>query len=116
VVNAIEAEFLASVPVVDSLEGLAAAQQLATSYPAVIVIAGGEGVAFADNRGQAISIIAEKVRAESTHGAGDEFLGALAAALAGGTDIDAALWAASHLTSTMRRHKLVTPGQIRKSR
>jgi ribokinase len=102
VVNAIEAEFLASVPVVDSLDGaLAAAQRLATSYPAAIVTAGGEGVAFADSRGRAISIAGEKVWAESTHGAGDEFLGALAAALAKGTDIDAALRAANHAAAVL---------------
>lgn len=102
VVNAIEAEFLACVPVVDSLEGaLAAAQRLASSYAAAIVTAGGQGVAFADSQGRSISVPGEKVRAESTHGAGDEFLGALASALAKGTDIEIALRAANHAAAVL---------------
>ncbi|RWG43748.1 MAG: ribokinase, partial [Mesorhizobium sp.] len=46
ITNAIEAEFLAGIPVVDTLEGAAeAARQLAIVYPAAIVTAGGDGVA-----------------------------------------------------------------------
>jgi ribokinase len=54
--------------------------------------AGGEGVACVE-RGKAreIAMPARKVKLVSTHGAGDEFIGALAASLAAGFDIEAAL-------------------------
>jgi ribokinase len=102
IVNAIEAEMLAQVAVVDTLEGaLAAARRLIALCPAAVVTAGGEGVAFADRQGKAITIPGEKIQAQSTHGAGDEFLGALAAALSGGADIEAALRAANHAAAVL---------------
>ena len=102
VVNAVEAELLAQVPVVDSLEGaLAAARRLTALCPATIVTAGGAGVAFADRQGRAITVPAENVRTESTHGAGDEFLGALATALAMGARIEMALPEANHAAAIL---------------
>ncbi|WP_287303791.1 PfkB family carbohydrate kinase, partial [Mesorhizobium sp.] len=56
IVNAIEAEFLAGVAVVDTLEGAAeAARMLIDFYPAAIVTAGGEGVAYCGRDGQAFA-------------------------------------------------------------
>ena len=96
VVNAIEAEMLAGVPVVETLDGaLAAAKILAGTYPDVVVTAGGAGVAYAGRHGGEIVIEAVKIKVESTHGAGDEFIGVLAAELAAGTAMDAALRAAN---------------------
>lgn len=88
VVNAIEAEYLAGVPVIDTLKGAAeAARALLAHFPSTIVTAGGEGVAYADQSGTAFTLPGIKVKVASTHGAGDEFIGAMAAALAGGFPI-----------------------------
>lgn len=92
VVNAIEAEQLAGVPVVDTLDGaLNAARLLAATYPIAVVTAGGEGVACATRQGDEYRIAAIKVELVSTHGAGDEFTGVLAAEIAKGTAIGQAL-------------------------
>ena len=102
VVNAIEAELLARVHVVNSLQGaLAAARNLTDLCPAAVVTAGADGAAFADRHGRTITVPAEDIIAESTHGAGDEFLGALAAALARGADIEIALRAANHAAAVL---------------
>jgi ribokinase len=102
VVNAIEAEMLGGTPVIETLHGAAsAASSLLALCPAVIVTAGGDGVAFADRKGQIIEIEAMKVRVESTHGAGDEFVGAIAAALACGQPIKSALHAANRAAALL---------------
>ncbi|TGQ28808.1 ribokinase [Mesorhizobium sp. M00.F.Ca.ET.216.01.1.1] len=96
IVNAIEAEFLAGVTVVDTLDGAAeAARALIDIYPAAIVTAGGEGVAYCDRNGQAFALPAIPVKVVSTHGAGDEFVGAFAAGLARGDRVEAAIAAAN---------------------
>jgi ribokinase len=96
VVNAIEAEMLAGTPVVDSLAGaMRAAEILLKRSRAVIVTAGGEGCAYADNQNRRLSLPARKVTVASTHGAGDEFIGALVAELCRNSGIDAALNAAN---------------------
>lgn len=96
IVNAIEAEFLAGVAVVDTLEGAAkAARMLIDCYPAAIVTAGGEGVAYCGRDGEAFAMAAIPVNVVSTHGAGDEFVGAFAAGLARGHQVEAALAAAN---------------------
>ncbi|MBB4574164.1 ribokinase [Rhizobium lentis] len=107
VVNAIEAEQLAQGSVVDSLAGaLDAATRLAERFAVVVVTAGGEGVACATKNGEAFLIAAVKVELVSTHGAGDEFTGVLAAELARGREIraavDSANRAAAVLVSTRR--------------
>jgi ribokinase len=92
VVNAIEAEMLAGVPVVETLDGaLDAARKLVAFFPEVVVTAGGSGVAYAHRDGAEIVIAGVKVKVESTHGAGDEFIGVLAAELASGTTMKDAL-------------------------
>jgi len=96
VVNAIEAEFLAGVAVVETLEGAArAAHRLAELCPVAIVTAGGEGVACRERTGGAFALPALPVKVVSTHGAGDEFVGALAAGLARGETMQAAVAAAN---------------------
>jgi len=102
VVNAIEAELLAGVPVVESLEGaLAAARILSRSYPTAIVTAGGEGVACVTAAGEEIAIPAIKVELVSTHGAGDAFIGALAASLAGGNALAETLASANRAAAEL---------------
>jgi ribokinase len=105
VVNGIEAEMLAGVPVVETLHGaLDAARFLARTYPEAVVTAGGAGVANANANGSEVAIEAVKVKVESTHGAGDEFIGVLAAKIAEGVEIEVALrranLAAAKLVST----------------
>lgn len=92
VVNAVEAEALAAVPSVESLEtALAAARILSKQYPVAVVTAGGEGVAFVARGGDEGAIPAIKVDVVSTHGAGDEFIGVLAAQIAAGSAMPVAL-------------------------
>ncbi len=92
VVNAVEAEMLAGVPVVESLDGaLEAARKLVRIFPEVVVTAGGAGVAYASSEGSEIMVEGLKIKVESTHGAGDEFIGVLASKLAGGMAMNSAL-------------------------
>lgn len=82
VVNAGEAEALAGSPeITDLAAASAAARILHEKFPTVIVTAGGDGVAFAGENGLEGAVPAIKVKLISTHGAGDEFIGTLAAAL-----------------------------------
>lgn len=84
VVNSVEAEQLCGIPV-DSLDAaVAAAERLGRDYPAVVVTAGGDGVAGV-RRGEPVARLpAIPVELVSTHGAGDMFVGAMVAALASG--------------------------------
>ncbi|MGR9320468.1 ribokinase (plasmid) [Rhizobium leguminosarum] len=111
VVNAIEAEMLAGVPVVETLDGaLEAARKLVKIFPEVVVTAGGSGVAYANRSGEEIAVAAVKVEVESTHGAGDEFIGVLAAEIASGKTMNAALQKANieaaRLVSTPEKNRL----------
>jgi ribokinase len=111
VVNAIEAEMLAGVPMVETLDGaFEAAKALARVFPEVVVTAGGAGVAYANKDGAEIQIEALKVDVESTHGAGDEFIGVLAAEIASGKTMTDALqsanMAAAKLVSTPENDRI----------
>ncbi len=103
VVNAVEAEMMGT-PVVDSLPAAeAAAQRLADRFAAVIVTAGALGLAGIGPDGTAFRIPARPVPVVSSHGAGDAFIGTLAAALLQGADLAqaadrAALAAARHVS------------------
>lgn len=101
VVNAIEAEQIGGSAVVDSLPGaLDAAKGLAKRFPAVVVTAGGDGVAaVADGEDFAIESI--KVKLVSTHGAGDEFTGVLAAEMARGAGFEQALHSANRAAAAL---------------
>lgn len=102
VVNAIEAEQLGGLAVVDTLSGAAdAAKHLSEKFPIVVVTAGGDGVACASRDGEAFSIEAIKVELVSTHGAGDEFTGVLAAELARGAGIRGALESANRAAAIL---------------
>ena len=111
IVNAIEAEAFAEIAPITSLdEAMAAAHRLTLLCPSVVVTAGGEGVAFADRAGNTAAIPAALIRVASTHGAGDEFVGVLAAELARGTSMERALHVANHaaalLVSTPEERRL----------
>lgn len=86
VVNAGEAEALSGLPVRDLDSARQAAASLAERFRAVVVTAGGDGVAVAEREAR-FSEAAHKVALVSTHGAGDCFIGTLVAELARGGDL-----------------------------
>jgi ribokinase len=87
VVNALEAEMLSGIPVTDSLTAGAAAETLRETAAQVVVTAGAAGLAIATHKGDSVLEAAYPVQPIDTHGAGDTFIGALAARLAGGTPL-----------------------------
>jgi ribokinase len=102
VVNAVEAEALAGNAEVDTLDAaIAAARVLAKSFPVAVVTAGGAGVAYAMRGGEEASIPAIKVKLVSTHGAGDEFIGVLAARLLQENSVKTALFAANEAAANL---------------
>ena len=95
VVNAIEAEMLGGGQVNSLRDAARAAETLGCQFKTVVVTAGGDGVAFFDRSGQHIELPGVPVAVASTHGAGDAFVGTLAARLALGDAPGAALDAAN---------------------
>ena len=91
VVNAIEAEMLGSERVHSLADAAKAAQSLTSRFASAVVTAGGDGVAFKDRVGQTVSLPSVPVKVQSTHGAGDMFVGTLAARLAAGDALQTAL-------------------------
>jgi ribokinase len=96
VVNAVEAEQMGAAGICCLASALGAAQLLAGRFDGVIVTAGSQGLAAWVSDDTSFRIPAEKVEVVSSHGAGDAFIGALAAALIAGQPIRAACEAASH--------------------
>ena len=94
VVNAVEAEMMGA----GRVDSLAAAREaagvLAARFPAVVVTAGGKGLALR-TAALDVALEAERVQVASTHGAGDCFTGTLAAGLARGEGLEEACRAAS---------------------
>ena len=87
VVNRIEAESMSG----DCPPRSAARELLRENMEAVIVTLGAEGLVYALRGEAAASLPAFTVRVDSTHGAGDMFVGALAAELSRGVSIRDAL-------------------------
>ena len=84
VVNAIEAQQLTSLSVAGLDAAAEAATQLLDLSPTAVVTAGGAGVAVAGRDGQCFVLSGHRVAVAGTHGAGDAFVGALAARLVAG--------------------------------
>ena len=95
VVNAVEAEMMGAHPICSLSSACDAAQKLADQFETVIVTAGSAGLAAWGANDAAFNLPAEKVQVVSSHGAGDAFIGALAAALAAGQDLEPACGLAS---------------------
>jgi ribokinase len=87
VVNAIEAEEMGAHAVASLTNAADAARSLLGFADATIVTAGGAGLAIATRAGHRVEIPGHPVTLVSTHGAGDCFIGALAARLARGADL-----------------------------
>ena len=101
IVNAVEAEMMGTAPVTDLPSAAAAAAVLSARFPSVVVTAGGHGLAFCQTGQPPVTLPAERVQVVTSHGAGDAFVGALAAQLAAGQGLDTACRAAS---SAAARH------------
>jgi ribokinase len=87
VVNRVEAAMMSGQPVSSIKEAQAALPMLQTLCKSVIVTMGGLGLIVAEDGKDAMVIEAEKIAPVSTHGAGDCFIGQLAAALATGVPL-----------------------------
>lgn len=96
VVNAVEAEMMGAAPIRTLRSAATAAKKLADRFESVIVTAGSLGLAAWSAEDEHFSIAAEKITVVSSHGAGDAFIGALAAAMVGGAPFKKACAAASH--------------------
>ena len=96
VVNAVEAEMMGCDPVTTLLQAEDAARLLADRFETVIVTAGAAGLAAWSAEDEHFTIPAEPIKVVSSHGAGDAFIGALAAAITRGDAFKIACAAASH--------------------
>ena len=90
VVNRVEAEMMSGAPVKDAASAMAAMPALGAGTRDVIVTLGGDGLVLQERGGSPVFIAPHPVSAVSTHGAGDCFMGALAAVLAAGKPMQAA--------------------------
>ena len=87
VVNAVEAEMMCGVPVGSLSAAGEAAAQLSSQVSNVIVTAGGMGLALVEPGQSPQPQAAHAVTLVDTHGAGDTFIGALAARLVDGSSL-----------------------------
>jgi ribokinase len=118
VVNTVEAEQLGAGTVTDLHSAARAARDLLRLAPAVIVTAGDSGVAVATAAGVELSLPAHPVARAETHGAGDVFVGALAARLAGDDALPDALRyanaaAALHVGTAEAAREALGPTDVR---
>jgi ribokinase len=96
VVNRVEAAMLSGRDVADRESAIAALKELAAPGRSIIVTLGGAGVVV-QCAGEATLFVPPKgVEVTSTHGAGDCFIGALAARVAKGDSIKQAATFANH--------------------
>ena len=96
VVNAVEAEMMGAGKICCLHSAADAAKTLSDRFDAVIVTAGAQGLAAWTPEDALLLVPAEPVKVVSSHGAGDAFIGTLAAELAGGAGFEPACRAASH--------------------
>lgn len=95
VVNTVEAEMMGSQPITSLPEATDAAGLLADRFEAVVVTAGSLGLAAWSDDDEHFTVAAEKITVVSSHGAGDAFIGALAAGIVQKLPFRAACQAAS---------------------
>ncbi len=97
VVNRVEASMLSGVTVDSIADASKAAPYLRSATRDVIITLGGDGLLLIRRDGSEITVMAEQVKVVSTHGAGDSFIGSLAAKLAGGASLEHATRHASKM-------------------
>jgi ribokinase len=91
VVNAVEAEMICGVAVTSLRAATEAAALLSKQVANVVVTAGGLGLAVAERENTPYAEAAHPVQLVDTHGAGDAFIGALAARWASGVPLPEAV-------------------------
>jgi ribokinase len=87
IVNRVEAEAMSGLPVHDFATAHLALPSLQGPLRAVVITLGGTGLLATPADGNAVEIAALPVKVTSTHGAGDCFVGVLAARLAAGASL-----------------------------
>jgi ribokinase len=117
IVNRVEAAMLCGRVVETTAEAIAVAGSLVAGGCDAIVTLGGGGAVLALADGEPRHFPALPVKVRSTHGAGDAFAGALAARLAPGADLHAALGyaqvaAALHVSCTPDERESITTGMV----
>ena len=95
VVNAVEAADVSGHKVDTPSDALVVAAELAKRFLHVVVTLGGDGLVYAGADEAPFALPAIPVKLISTHGAGDEFIGVLAASIASGKPMREALEAAN---------------------
>ena len=117
VVNAVEAEMLCGLTVASLRAATEAAAILSNRVASVVVTAGGFGLAMAARGKTQCAEAAHSVKLIDTHGAGDLFIGALAARWASGTPLREAVRfanaaAALFVSTPPDRKKFITSDQV----
>jgi ribokinase len=117
VVNAVEAEMICGVAVTSLPEATEAAALLSEQVAHVVVTAGGLGLAVAEHGNTPYAEAAHAVKLIDTHGAGDAFIGALAARWASGASVAEAVRfanaaAALFVSTPTDQKKNVTSDQV----
>jgi ribokinase len=117
VVNAVEAKMMGTGHVCCLASASEAAHLLARQFDCAIVTAGSRGLAVWAQDDTNLQIPAEKVKAISSHGAGDAFIGALAAALCQGKTVTvsckvASRAAARHVSGQFAQHEDAVTWQV----
>jgi ribokinase len=87
VVNRVEAEMISGMTVTDRNTAMLAMPALSKNEKSAVITLGGDGLVVKEKTGRAIEMNALKVKVTSTHGAGDCFVGVLAACLAKGHNL-----------------------------
>ena len=101
VVNRVEAEMLSGARVQNRDDATAALRQLSALARSVVVTLGGDGVALRKADGEIHYIPPRPVDVVSTHGAGDCFVGTLAARLTTGGDLGEAAQSANNAAADL---------------
>ncbi|MBV8376433.1 MAG: ribokinase [Verrucomicrobia bacterium] len=117
VVNAVEAEMICGVAVTSLFSAAEAAALLSNQVANVVVTAGGLGLAMAERGKTTHTEAAHPVKLVDTHGAGDAFIGALAARWASGVPLAEAIRfansaAALFVSTPAGQKKTVTSDQV----
>ncbi len=95
IVNRVEAEAMSGLPVHDRRSAMASADALQSDTLSVVVTLGGDGLVVVENNGNSFEVDPISVRITSAHGAGDCFVGTLAAQLSAGKSLKHACEAAN---------------------
>ncbi len=118
VINRAEATALLGEPIATRADAYRAAERLGATFDLLVTL-GPEGVLWRGGDGLSVSKAAHAVEAVSSHGAGDAFLGALAARLAARAEVPAALAyaqaaAALHVSAEPAERQRITPEKVRR--